>query len=351
MGARKLSYYEEESLIPLAIGKQLFSRGGTRIFTKKSQKNRLDYYPFGMLLPNRHEATSEYRYGFQGQEMDDEIKGEGNSINYKYRMYNPRVGRFFATDPLEKNYPHNGPYNFSENRLLDGVELEGLEIFFVNGYQPFTDRPLTDDEMFDYWNSRVDNERIISDYFNETDVRYEDGNYNNFSGLPFTSVFSRINRGYQSGLRMLKSGELILDNDRPITFVGHSQGNAHMLGMALSIRAYEFYYNKFKRKEGEDKLHVEINFVMLSVYQGRDKLFSRYIKKLDINAIQYTYENDLLDVNDVKDVQDANSEESNYDGPGYTSRLDVHSATIDDEHAMQEIISEDEKENIYKKKE
>lgn len=68
-----------------------------------------------------------YRYGFQGQEKDDEIKGEGNSVNYKFRMHDPRVGRFFAVDPLAAQYPHNGPYNFSENRVLDGVELEGLE--------------------------------------------------------------------------------------------------------------------------------------------------------------------------------------------------------------------------------
>ncbi|MGV6862261.1 MAG: RHS repeat domain-containing protein [Putridiphycobacter sp.] len=86
-----------------------------------------DYYPFGMLLPNRHESSSDYRYGFQGQELDNEIKGEGNSINYKYRMHDPRIGRFFAVDPLAPKYPHNGPYNFSENRVIDGVELEGLE--------------------------------------------------------------------------------------------------------------------------------------------------------------------------------------------------------------------------------
>jgi RHS repeat-associated protein len=80
-----------------------------------------------MLIPNRHESSDKYRYGFQGQEKDDEIKGEGNSINYKFRMHDPRVGRFFAVDPLAKKYPHNSPYAFSENRLIDGVELEGLE--------------------------------------------------------------------------------------------------------------------------------------------------------------------------------------------------------------------------------
>ncbi len=81
-----------------------------------------------MLLPNRHANTSDYRYGFQGQEMDDEIKGEGNSLNYSFRMHDPRVGRFFATDPLEKNYPWNSPYAFSENRIVDSRELEGLEM-------------------------------------------------------------------------------------------------------------------------------------------------------------------------------------------------------------------------------
>ena len=80
-----------------------------------------------MLLPNRHGNSGDYRYGFQGQEMDNEVKGEGNSINYKYRMHDPRVGRFFATDPLERSYPYYSPYQFSGNRVIDMVELEGLE--------------------------------------------------------------------------------------------------------------------------------------------------------------------------------------------------------------------------------
>ena len=71
--------------------------------------------------------SSGYRYGFQGQELDNDIKGVGNSVNYKFRMHDPRVGRFFAPDPLAADYPWNSPYAFSENRVTDGVELEGLE--------------------------------------------------------------------------------------------------------------------------------------------------------------------------------------------------------------------------------
>jgi RHS repeat-associated protein len=87
-----------------------------------------DYYPFGMLLPNRHKHTPDYRYGFQGQEMDDEVKGHpGSSLNYTFRMHDPRVGRFFAVDPLTKEYPHNSPYAFSENDVIGATELEGGE--------------------------------------------------------------------------------------------------------------------------------------------------------------------------------------------------------------------------------
>lgn len=58
-------------------------------------------------------------------------------------MHDPRLGRFFAVDPLAPKYPHNSPYAFSENRLIDGIELEGLEVvsihidgrFFINVYE------------------------------------------------------------------------------------------------------------------------------------------------------------------------------------------------------------------------
>ncbi|MBN8641156.1 MAG: thrombospondin type 3 repeat-containing protein [Flavobacteriales bacterium] len=86
-----------------------------------------DYYPFGSLVPNRHATDGSYRYGFQGQEKDDEIKGEGNSLNYTFRMHDPRVGRFFAVDPLEKSYPWYSPYSFGGNKVIRFVELEGLE--------------------------------------------------------------------------------------------------------------------------------------------------------------------------------------------------------------------------------
>ena len=123
MGALKLKYYNENK--PLKV---VFSNFSETLEKKYPvEKNCLDYFTFGMLLPNRHESSNDYRYGFQGQEKDDEIKGEGNSVNYKYRMHDARIGRFFAVDPLTSNYPHYSPYSFSGNKVIHRVELEGME--------------------------------------------------------------------------------------------------------------------------------------------------------------------------------------------------------------------------------
>jgi RHS repeat-associated protein len=82
-----------------------------------------------MRIQPSHNQSFTCPYSFQAQEHDDEVKGDGNSMNYKYRMHDPRLGRFFAVDPLFKDYPWNSSYAFSENKVIHAIELEGLESF------------------------------------------------------------------------------------------------------------------------------------------------------------------------------------------------------------------------------
>ena len=64
-------------------------------------------------------------YKFQGQEQQDELGL--NRISFKYRNYDPAMGRFFNIDPLTEKYNTWSPYAFSGNRVIDARELEGLE--------------------------------------------------------------------------------------------------------------------------------------------------------------------------------------------------------------------------------
>ncbi|MEJ5103878.1 RHS repeat-associated core domain-containing protein [Chryseobacterium sp. MYb328] len=63
-----------------------------------------------------------YQYKYQGQELQ-----ETGFYSFKWRNYMPDVGRFFNIDPLSEKYAYQSHYNFAENRVIDGRELEGLE--------------------------------------------------------------------------------------------------------------------------------------------------------------------------------------------------------------------------------
>lgn len=80
-----------------------------------------------MDMPGRSYSSnsSKYRYGFQNQEVDNELWG--GAISFKFRVEDPRLGRFFSVDPLTSSYPFYSPYAFSGNRIIDAFELEGLE--------------------------------------------------------------------------------------------------------------------------------------------------------------------------------------------------------------------------------
>lgn len=120
------------------------------------------------------------------------LKGEGNSLNYKFRMHDPRVGRFFAVDPLDKDFPWNSPYAFSENRVIDGLELEGLEVVrFNDGVGDKTpleiDFTLMRDEGIINWlkhtyNSHHDNITLESIKSASPDSYWEVTNYKNEYG-------------------------------------------------------------------------------------------------------------------------------------------------------------------------
>jgi RHS repeat-associated protein len=57
-----------------------------------------------------------YRFGFNGKEMDDEVKDkDGTSYDFGARLYDPRVGRWWSVDKEISKGPELTPYNYSIN--------------------------------------------------------------------------------------------------------------------------------------------------------------------------------------------------------------------------------------------
>jgi RHS repeat-associated protein len=118
----------------------------------------LDYSPGGMLMPDRYSSINVYRYGFQGQEKDDEVSGEGNSYDFGARMYNSRVSRFFGMDPVIQS--HQSPYLYAANNPIYYVDLDGKDnivyVVVLNSSHPdyvINAKEIKDDlnKMYEIW--------------------------------------------------------------------------------------------------------------------------------------------------------------------------------------------------------
>ncbi|NQY08689.1 MAG: hypothetical protein HRT71_04140 [Flavobacteriales bacterium] len=107
MGCKKLAYYfdsvqESNSETSLQV-------------VRNTYNTNVRCYVFGMVQPGR-EFSGDYRYGYQGSEKDNEIKGNGNSYTTYFRSLDPRLGRWMSLDPVTQ--PHQSPYNSMDNNPI-----------------------------------------------------------------------------------------------------------------------------------------------------------------------------------------------------------------------------------------
>ncbi|MBX2887990.1 MAG: LysM peptidoglycan-binding domain-containing protein [Ferruginibacter sp.] len=85
-----------------------------------------DYYPFGTMMPSRkYDAGTGYRYGFGGQEADNEIYGQGNVYTAEFWEYDPRLGRRWNVDPISK--PWESPYVAFNDNPIARIDPKGLD--------------------------------------------------------------------------------------------------------------------------------------------------------------------------------------------------------------------------------
>ena len=212
-----------------------------------------------------------YRFGFQNQEMDDEIKGEGNSVNYKYRMHDPRLGRFFAVDPLSKDYPWNSSYAFSENRVNDCVELEGKEAFWIHG---------TKSAWGADWSKFVHSGQLKKEDLKRTGELFGNKNFNrgfNWNGANSDKARHKaandlVNHIIKTRTELIESGKISVDE--PITLLGQSHGGN------LAIEATNILIEKHGYKP------EQFNIVALNTPREHDiTLMHEKVKLYSVNAI------------------------------------------------------------------
>ncbi len=86
-----------------------------------------NYYPYGSAMPERDYNAAGYRFGFNGMEKDDEVKGTGSSYTTEFRQYDPRLGKWLSIEPLFFKFPHISAYAFTSNNPINYFDPTGKE--------------------------------------------------------------------------------------------------------------------------------------------------------------------------------------------------------------------------------
>ncbi len=186
-------------------------------------------YPFGMTQPGRSFNKNSYRFNFQGQETEQELWG-GEASFFKYRISDNRLGRFFSNDPLTASFPWNSPYAFSENRVIDAIELEGLEAFLIHGTWSDSQRWYTGSGSNRKLNLgakqliRMSGNATSNANFNWPDLRHQTAMEKdigiNFGNFLFNNKKDRGKAANTLVKHIMKN----MTGDEDITLIGHSHG-------------------------------------------------------------------------------------------------------------------------------
>lgn len=84
-----------------------------------------NYYPFGSVQPGRSYNNGSYRYGYNGHEMDNEVKGVGNHVSFGDYGNDPRLGRRWNLDPQAWRIPGVSPYAINHNNPIVFTDPNG----------------------------------------------------------------------------------------------------------------------------------------------------------------------------------------------------------------------------------
>ncbi len=87
-----------------------------------------DYYAFGSIMEERgfdegSYLSTSYRFGFNGMEREKGINS--NSYATKYRIFDPRLGRWFSLDPLAHVQPYLSPFQSMANNPVQFADPTG----------------------------------------------------------------------------------------------------------------------------------------------------------------------------------------------------------------------------------
>lgn len=190
-----------------------------------------------MLQPERKFNARECRFGFNGKENDNDIKGLGNQVDFGNRIYDTRLGRPMSSDKFTNAYPGLSPYNGLGNNPISNIDIDGNLIIYCGGYWPGNDNT-PQLENSDYWDIELVHNAAAK--YNDFDAMFFNGSSNSKSPLSST-VGERASQGaeaaalYAFEIKRELNAERKTNPNAKIHFISHSMGTAYSEGFVNAL--------------------------------------------------------------------------------------------------------------------
>ncbi len=160
-------------------------------------------------MPGRSFSSNGYRFGFNGQEKDDEVKGSGNSVDFGARIYDSRLGRWLTPDPWEYQYSYQSTYASMSNDPIGKIDPDGKGDYYANSGEHLGNDGKSDDKAY------VTTKEILKEHTGQ-DGKINWDMINNNKGT--TSITDKF--GYKNS--QLLQGAAMAYNEGEETFEGRS---------------------------------------------------------------------------------------------------------------------------------
>lgn len=202
-----------------------------------------NYYAFGMIMPGRNYNANSYRFGFGGQEKDDEITGiTGSLYTAQFWEYDARIGRRWNLDPKpvtgisEYACFENNPILFSDPL---GDKVKGKTKSDAEKTKKEMENSLgTDGEDFINEFYKVDDDNNLIFTGSKSDMNkwmHKKGDYKKREGEKFTKEQAAMANGYYQ-MTTAKRYTVVVNftNNKNMGFVEEDKNDGSLINVYVS---------------------------------------------------------------------------------------------------------------------
>ncbi|WP_163408517.1 RHS repeat domain-containing protein [Flavobacterium ajazii] len=231
-------------------------------------KSFADYYPFGERLPGRNSLN--YRYAFQGQELDTETNMEA----FQLRLWDGRIGRWLTPDPMGQ---YSSPYLGMGNNPVNGIDEDGG--IFILGKLTQGQRKLWNQYIYKIQSTEYgkyvydkiqNNKNFIVNVIWEGKGSSKEGSGSRFFG-GYDDAYKRNVLSFSNELSNIEMNGLAKEIRN-----AHSNNWNHPTWVKVGHEMYHLYDLLMKRNQGKDnQVQRELDAVKFQNYLYRNgKIFN-----------------------------------------------------------------------------